>query len=62
VDGSRIRIELNGNLIVDSDLAQVTEFMGNTPHPGKDNKTGYFGLAGHNDPVEFRMIRIKSLP
>jgi hypothetical protein len=62
VNGSRIQIELNGNLIVNSDLSTVTEFMGNTPHPGKDNKQGYFGLAGHNDPVEFRMIRIKTLP
>ena len=39
----------------------MTEFMGNRPHPGKDLTEGYFGFAGHNDPVEFRAIEIKRL-
>ena len=28
---------------------------------GKDRTRGFFGLAGHNDPVEFRSISIKEL-
>ena len=30
-------------------------------HPGKNRTKGYFGFAGHNDPVAFRNIRIKEL-
>jgi len=61
VEGSRIKVELNGNVILDADLAQVTEFMGNRPHSGKDRRRGHFGFAGHSDPVEFRNVRIKQL-
>ena len=35
--------------------------MDNKPHPGKDRTTGHFGFAGHNDPVEFRGVRMKEL-
>ena len=61
VAGSTIKVELNGNLVLDTDLSQVKELMANTPHPGKDRTQGYFGFAGHSDPVEFRNIRIKEL-
>ena len=61
VRGSTIRVELNGTVILDCDLATVKEFMANSAHPGKDRTTGHFGFAGHNDPVEFRNIRIKRL-
>jgi hypothetical protein len=54
-------VELNGSVIVDADIAEVTELMDDTPHPGKDLKSGFFGFAGHNDPVEFRNIGIKKL-
>lgn len=61
VVGSKIRVELNGTVILDADLADVKEFMGGTPHPGKDLTAGHFGFAGHSDPVEFRHLSIKSL-
>lgn len=61
VKGSRIKVELNGTVILDTDLKDVKEFMGGSPHPGKDRKSGYFGFAGHNDPVKFRNISIKRL-
>ncbi|HWN95734.1 MAG TPA: DUF1080 domain-containing protein, partial [Methylomirabilota bacterium] len=61
VKGSRIKVELNGTVILDTDLANVTEFMSNTPHPGKTRASGHFGFAGHNDPVEFRNVQIKKL-
>lgn len=61
VVGSKIRVELNGTVILDTDLAPVTEFMDGKPHPGKDLKEGHFGFAGHNDPVMFRNIAIKKL-
>jgi hypothetical protein len=59
--GSTIKVELNGTLILDTDLSKVTEYMAKRPHPGKDRKIGYFGFAGHNDPVAFRKIQIKRL-
>jgi hypothetical protein len=61
VIGSKIKVELNGTIILDTDLSEVTEFMANSVHPGKDRKSGHFGFAGHNDPVAFRNVRIKPL-
>ncbi|MBN2505287.1 MAG: DUF1080 domain-containing protein [Verrucomicrobia bacterium] len=61
VQGSTLKVELNGTLILHGDLAQVTNYMGNHPHPGKDRVSGHFGFAGHHDPVMFRHIAIKRL-
>ena len=61
VKGPKIKVELNGTVILDADLSTVKEFMANSPHPGKDRTRGFFGFAGHNDPVEFRNISIKPL-
>ncbi len=61
VDGSKIKVELNGTVIVNADVSKVTEFMANSPHPGKDRAAGYFGFAGHGDPVEFRAVAVKPL-
>jgi hypothetical protein len=62
IDGSTIKVELNGNLILDTDISKVSEFMAEKPHAGKDRTQGYFGFAGHRDPVEFRSVGIKVLP
>ncbi|MBT5900604.1 MAG: DUF1080 domain-containing protein [Opitutaceae bacterium] len=62
VVGSTIKVELNGNIILQTDLADVTEYMDDKKHPGKDLATGYFGFAGHKSPVGFRNISIKRLP
>jgi hypothetical protein len=61
VQGHKIKVELNGTVILDCDLSKVTQFMNDGAHPGKDRTQGYFGFAGHNDPVAFRDIRIKPL-
>lgn len=61
VQGSRIRVDLNGYTILDTDLAEVTEVMGDREHTGQDRTTGTFGFAGHSDPVEFRDISMKRL-
>lgn len=61
VKGSKIKVELNGTVILDTDLSQVKDFMAHSAHPGKDRSSGYFGLAGHSDPVEFRNISVKEL-
>lgn len=61
VKGQKIKVELNGNVILNTDLSQITEYMANSAHPGKELPTGHFGFAGHGDAVEFRDIRIKVL-
>jgi hypothetical protein len=61
VNESRIKVELNGTIILDCDLNEVDEYLANTPHPGKNRKAGHFGLAGHNDPVEFRNLSLREL-
>jgi hypothetical protein len=61
VKGPTIKVELNGSVILDTDLSQVTEYKDNRPHPGKDLSSGHFGFAGHNDPVQFRNVQIKRL-
>ena len=61
VKGSTIKVELNGSVILDTDLSKVTEYMANSAHPGKERTSGFFGFAGHNDPVAFRNVRIKKL-
>ena len=61
VRGSTIKVELNGSVILDTDLSRIDEFMATHPHPGKDRDSGHFGLAGHSDPVMFRNLSIKRL-
>ncbi|MEM8670817.1 MAG: DUF1080 domain-containing protein [Planctomycetota bacterium] len=62
INGSTIRVELNGNIILDTDLNEVSDYMANRPHPGKDRASGFFGFAGHGDAVEFRNVALKRLP
>ncbi|QDV14384.1 hypothetical protein CA51_42830 [Rosistilla oblonga] len=61
VKGPTITVELNGNKILETDVSKVTEFMADTPHPGRELSKGHFGFAGHNDPVEFKEISILPL-
>jgi len=61
VKGHNLQIELNGTRIRDGDVSKVTQFKDNLPHPGKDRLNGSFGFCGHNDPVAFRNIFMKSL-
>lgn len=63
VKGSTIKVELNGTVILDADVSKVdmATVMDKKAHPGKDRKRGYFGLAGHSDPVVFKNIAIKEL-
>ena len=63
VKGSHLRVELNGTIILDTDLSKLdpATFMAKSAHPGKDRTSGFFGFAGHNDPVSFRAIRIRKI-
>lgn len=61
VKGSTIKVELNGTQILDADLSKVTDEKTVKEHPGKDRTKGYFGFCGHNDPVEFRNVKVKEI-
>ncbi len=60
-DGSRIKVTLNGHVIVDADLDKIEKAADGKEHPGLHNKTGRIGFLGHGDRVEFRNIRIKEI-
>ncbi len=61
VKGSTIKVELNGTVILDCDVSKVNDYLAGHAHPGKNRTSGYFGFAGHNDPVAFRAISLKTL-
>jgi hypothetical protein len=61
-DGNRIRVTLNGVIILDADLGIVREDAVLKKHPGLKRKSGHIGFLGHGSLVEFRNIRIKPLP
>ncbi|MCL2711061.1 MAG: DUF1080 domain-containing protein [Planctomycetaceae bacterium] len=62
VKGSKIKVILNGEMIIDTDLAEFRTNAQLTQRiPGLLREKGFVGFLGHNDPVEFRNIRIKSL-
>jgi hypothetical protein len=64
VKGSRIKVELNGTAIVDTDLATVDPKSFMYPaetFKGRTRTTGNFGFAGHGAPVQFRGIDIKTV-
>ena len=61
-DGRRIKITLNGKVIVDANLDDVKDPAVLTRHPGLQRTSGRVGFLGHNSLVEFRNIRIKELP
>ena len=64
IQGTQIRVVLNGEVIIDGDLAP---FRDGTPtqdgkaHRGLQRQRGHISFAGHNTLLYFRNIRIKSL-
>ena len=62
VVGSRIKVELNGTLILNADLGNVEKPMYDLgKFKGRLRKSGYFGFAGHGDAVSFRNISIRNI-
>ena len=59
--GPRITVKLNGEIIVDANLDEVTDPAVLKKHPGLKNAKGHIGFLGHGTRVEFRNIRIKEL-
>ncbi len=63
VRGPKIKIVLNGHIIVDGDFQEAGKngTMDKKNHPGLQKNQGHIGFLGHGDMVRFRNIRIKDL-
>lgn len=61
VRGQTIKVTVNGTKILDVDIDKFDRTQIEHPPKGLDRKTGFIGLAGHNDPVAFRNFRVKKL-
>jgi len=61
LDGRRIRITLNGVIILDTSLDIVQEPQVLKKHPGLARASGHIGFLGHGTRVEFRNIRLREL-
>lgn len=63
VNGPKIKVTLNGTVIVDGDLNEATKdgTMDHKDHPGLQKTKGHIGFLGHGDQLKFRNISIKEL-
>ena len=61
VRGSKVAVVLNGTTILDFDIRDVRDRRTLARHPGLKRTSGHIGFLGHNEPIEFRNIRIKEL-
>ncbi len=60
--GSRVRVTLNGTLLLDVDMDTIGPVkMHGYDFVGLHNKTGHIAICGHDHRVEFRNLRIKEL-
>lgn len=63
VQGTRIKVTLNGVTILDGDIAEASKngTLDKLNHPGLLRTQGHIGFLGHGDVVYFRNIRVKRL-
>ncbi len=63
VQGSRIKVTLNGTVIVEANLDEATKAgtVDGQQHPGLKRARGHLGFLGHGDRVDFRKLQIKDL-
>ena len=66
VQGSRVKVVVNGKSIVDADVAEFRD--GRKPtvdgkaHPGLSRTKGHIGFLGHGDEIWIRNMFVKPLP
>ena len=60
-DGRKIKVTLNGTVIVDANLDTVTDPAILKKHPGLARTTGHIGFLGHGTRVEFKNLTLKEL-
>ena len=64
LDGRHAKVTLNNTVILDIDLdaAMKNGTLSGKEHPGARRSTGKIGFLGHGDYVQYRNIRIRTLP
>ena len=60
VDGTKVKVELNGKTVVDIDSKDHADSF--EKHPGLKREHGFVGLQNHGSSVDFRNPRIRELP
>jgi hypothetical protein len=60
--GRHYKVVLNGKVIVDGDINDVTDSKVIQAHPGMFREKGHIGFLGHVSRFEFRNISIKDVP
>ncbi len=63
MQGTRIKVTLNGTVIVDGDIAEASKngTIDHNDHPGLKRTSGHIGFLGHGSVLRFRNIRVKTL-
>jgi len=63
VNGTKIKVTLNGTVIVDGDYAAASAngTLDHKEHPGLKRTTGHLGFLGHGDVVRFKNMRVKKI-
>jgi hypothetical protein len=61
VQGRQVKVTVNGMVILDVNMDEAKDPEIVKKHPGLKRKSGYIGFLGHNEPIEFRNIRLKQL-
>jgi hypothetical protein len=63
VKGSKIKVILNGEVILDGDLVEASKngTLDHREHPGLLREKGFIGFLGHGSELKFRNLRIKDL-
>jgi hypothetical protein len=59
--GRKVTVILNGTTILDVNMDDAKDPEILKKHPGLQRKSGHIGFLGHNEPIEFRNIRIKEM-
>ncbi|MCP4836854.1 MAG: DUF1080 domain-containing protein [Phycisphaera sp.] len=63
VEGRRVRVTLNGVVIMDVDLdeAVANGTLSGAEHPGLDRRAGHLGFCGHGAVVHYKDLRVKRI-
>ncbi|UIR58000.1 DUF1080 domain-containing protein [Sphingobacterium sp. SRCM116780] len=63
VKGNRVKVTLNGVVIVDADIAEASKngTLDGKDHPGLKRTSGHIAFLGHGSEVFFKNIRVKKL-
>jgi len=59
-NGSKIKVTLNGTVVVDTDLKDHQDVA--AMHPGIKRDKGYIGLQNHGSRLDYRNVKIRELP